>query len=473
VLSGPDLIMTGATALNPEVVAAEYTVSGQLAPGATFTLAVYRAADRTLNTSQDTLLGTVTLAGNFLSPGAHTADVTLANPLGINPSERFVLVTATPTPNPNGLEVNTQNDLASFRIWTIGGVTHGFSPTGQFQTWVAPMANDLELAGYDDAIAFNWALASSLPQPGMATAAAEGMADQVVQEIESLPSKGFRTGDVVDVHLIGHSRGGGVVSLAAGLLPSDLPPGWRSSLNFLKLSLLDPHPAGPASDSFQSSSEGPLGVFALQVYVAFQKAAADLPVDIPSRVDQTEVFYQHTLVTGLTPQSDTDFHFLNYWGTVPVGADKAGTGPIVYYDLTKVLPKLGLDPSHAGPIDYYFSQVIPTLSSGGAVPLPGTTNPLKVTGAGPVSGTGLNYELGVLSNPLIGGIDPQVSYQLLVELDTFNQELANRDYPHAQGTLDQLELNVTQQRGRTVPTGLADELLAAFDLAEFLLIPQP
>lgn len=204
----------------------------------------------------------------------------------------------------------------------------------------------------------------------------------------------------------------------------------------------------------------------MQVYDAFQKAAADPPVVIPSRVDQTEVFYQHTLVTGLTSQSNIEYYFLNYWGTVPVGA-KAGTGPIVYYDLTNVgLP----DPSHNGPVDYYLSQVIPTLSSGGAVPLPGTTKPPKVTGSGPLPGTGLTYESAALT---ASGVAPQVSNLLLDELNTFNQALAQGQYGLAQGTLGQMALYVVQQRGRTVPTGTADQLLAAFLLAEFLLIPRP
>ena len=68
------------------------------------------------------------------------------------------------------------------------------------------------------------------------------MAAQIDQAIASLP---IQPGDVVDLHLIGHSRGGDVVSLAAGLLDRSAPP---LGGGFLELTLLDPHPArnGPS-----------------------------------------------------------------------------------------------------------------------------------------------------------------------------------------------------------------------------------
>jgi hypothetical protein len=452
--------MTGATALNPGLVAARYTVTGSFAPDAAFTLAAYRSASRSRDPSQDTPLGTVTLTGQDLSLGAHTADVALAAPLDINPSQRYVLVAA--TPDQPGLEAGTNHDRASFRIWTIGGVTHGYSPTGQFQTWVADLAHGLLLDGYDGAVAYDWALTSALPLPGMATAAARGMALRVARTIESLPAHGFRKGDVVDVHLIGHSRGAGVVSLAAGLLATDLPSRWRGSLDFLKLTLLDPHPSAPTPVPYSSSSTGPLGSFAVQVYDAAQAAQADPPVVIPSRVNETEVFYQHTPVTGLTAQSSIEYDFLNYWGVVPVGASP-GMGPIVYYNLTG----LGLpDPSHDGPIEFYLSQVVPTLGYGGHVPIPGTTSPPSPpTDGGPLPGTGSDFESRALA---AGGIDP------LAALDTFNRALAQSppQYELAQTALAQMALSVLDQRGQTIPTGAADQLLATSLLAEYLLIPR-
>ena len=88
----------------------------------------------------------------------------------------------------------------------------------------------------------------------------------------------------------------------------------------------------------------------------------------------------------------------------------------------------------------------------------------------PLPGSGRDYESAAL---VAGGFAPEVSGLLLTELDTFNQALAQGQYGLAQGTLGQMALYVVQQRGRTVPTGTADQLLAAFLLAEFLLIPRP
>ena len=107
--------------------------------------------------------------------------------------------------------------------------------------------------------------------------------------------------------------------MAAGLLSSDLPPRWRGALDFLKLTLLDPHPSAPTAVPYYSSSSGPLATLAVQVYNATQAAQDDPPIVIPSRVNETEVFYQHTRVTGLTSESSIEYDFLNYWGVVPVG----------------------------------------------------------------------------------------------------------------------------------------------------------
>ena len=86
---------------------------------------------------------------------------------------------------------------------------------------------------------------------------------------------------MVDVHLIGHSRGGDVVSLAAGLLNRFAPP---LAGGFLELTLLDPHPARNGPVAYYSSSTGPIGALARQEFVAFQAATNDPPLVIPAGV---------------------------------------------------------------------------------------------------------------------------------------------------------------------------------------------
>src|SRR5262249_42042049 len=134
-----------------------------------------------------------------------------------------------------------------------------------------------------------------------------------------------------------------------------------------------------------------------------------------------------------------------------------------YYSLTS----LGLpDPSHDGPIEFYLSQVVPTLGYGGPVPTPGTTSPPSPpTGGGALPGTGSDYESKALDAV---GIDP------LAALDTFNPALAQSppQYELAQTALAQMAWSVLNQRGETIPTGAADQLLATFLLAEYLLIPR-
>jgi hypothetical protein len=74
--------MTGATALNPGLVAAQYRVTGSFAPGAAFTLAVYRSASRSQDPSRDTPLGTVTLTNRDLSSGDDDERLLDVNVLG-------------------------------------------------------------------------------------------------------------------------------------------------------------------------------------------------------------------------------------------------------------------------------------------------------------------------------------------------------------------------------------------------------
>ena len=59
------------------------------------------------------------------------------------------------------------------------------------------------------------------------------------QFFSSLPD--FDTNDVIDVNLIGHSRGAGVVSLAMNQLTGN--PQDRPADGYYELTLLDPHPA--------------------------------------------------------------------------------------------------------------------------------------------------------------------------------------------------------------------------------------
>src|SRR5262249_55452722 len=147
------------------------------------------------------------------------------------------------------------DNVASFHTWIVGAVVHGleFSSFGGFPSWVTAMATSLESIGYDAAIAYNWAALSASTTPGAVMNAAPGVGAQIDQTLGSPP---IQPNDVVDLHLIGHSRGADVATIAAGLLDQNSPP---LKGGYLKLTLLDPHPARNGPVAYASASNGPIG----------------------------------------------------------------------------------------------------------------------------------------------------------------------------------------------------------------------
>src|SRR5262249_53322482 len=155
---------------------------------------------------------------------------------------------------------------------------------------------------------------------------AQGLAAQINQTIAKLPTQ---PNDVVDLHLIGHSRGAVVVTTTAGLLDWNAPP---LAGGYLKLTLLDPHPARTSPVAYGSAAKCAIGRLVDQTYHAFQAAVADPPLVIPPRVNRAEVFYQTASVQAtLSPQD----RVLNIWGSVPASGS---TSSVIYFDLTQAVP---------------------------------------------------------------------------------------------------------------------------------------
>jgi hypothetical protein len=125
--------------------------------------------------------------------------------------------------------------------------------------------------------------------------------------------------DVIDTHWIGHSRGAVVngQALAAmaqnGTMSASMAGGW------VKMTMLDPHPAknganGPLC-SFDSQSQ--FGWLLYTACAAFQAVAQDPDAVFPIRVNQPEVYFQHTLYAA-APLSE---RFINLWGVSDILAD--------------------------------------------------------------------------------------------------------------------------------------------------------
>jgi hypothetical protein len=447
-----DLVIDSVRALSVSQVEVAYSVTDEaLTPPST--IGVYRSADATFGTG-DALLGSAVLDAAQLAIGAHTVVVSFGEPRGIDPSLDHVL--AVGDPDGSVPEVSDANNVALLRVWVVGAVTHGFVASGAFPSWVAQMAAGLTAQGFDAAIPFDWAASSNLPVAGVIPQVAQALAGVVGQSAASLP---LGANDVVDVQLIGFSRGGGVVSAAAELLPGVAPPFQGGNL---KLTLLDPHPARNGDVPYFSVSSGPVGVLAAINFVAFQEAAADSDVSIPPNVTQAEVFYQNTLAQnaiGFVP----DELILMSWGTVPVAGSAAlGT---TYYDLTQVVR------SHEGIHEFYTQQVVPTLGTAGSVPAPPVGTPSIPTNGGPSFPTfqaGRRYELGLLRQ---SGTNAWVANHTLFAIRKVDQSILAGRLRRARRELSAVTRFVAAQSGGTIPAATAQGLLGLFAQTDLLLNP--
>jgi hypothetical protein len=293
--------------------------------------------------------GTLDASGqSATSVGQHKVTLALPNGLPITPALPYVVVTA----NPNNAitETSRTNNTASFRVYTIGVITHGgLQPKSWTRTgppWEHNMAKQLRAQGYDAVIPVNWVGVSGIA--GSASKVAPRVVPMIVDAAAQFPA-----GSPVDLHLIGHSEG----TVVNSLIVKDLnAQGWPANLQagYLKVTMLDPHPAnndviGPQY-SIVKNQYG-LGTLAQQLIENYQSRAKDpLPV-VTSNVQSAEVFFQHTSAK----QAQTNSGIYNLWGQVPV------KGNANYFNLTA--PGV----SHSGKFnvqDWYLFNVVPTLGTG-------------------------------------------------------------------------------------------------------------
>ena len=271
----------------------------------------------------------------------------------------------------------------------IGVVAHGLQPDGEVPAWVGTMSAALADRGYATVIPFDWADQSQTP------GAAASQGTRLATEILDVVARYGGT-EPVDVHLISHSEGAVVASQA--LLDPRIASNSQIQDGELRLTLLDPHPAHnhPANPQY-SAAPTLLGAVAEAATVAFQAAANDPEVIVPSYVDLSEVYYQHTPyslapATSLTNSAggptERDF---NLWGETPPGVTRA-------VDLT------GEGIGHDEVIAYYQDQIIPTLTvdarAGGASRVTGVLSP------GSDRGTSGSDNITNVNQPTFAGTAP-------------------------------------------------------------------
>jgi hypothetical protein len=352
----PAIQMLSATTTDSKSVTIDYQVNQ--VPGATnpIQFGVYRSSDGQFN-SGDSLVATVTLStpgsasGQSGIPldqngqpatalGTHQLTLPLAQGLPPFPEKPYVLVVA----DPNSPSATTDpGQTASFRVYTIGIVTHGGI---QDPSWTHGPPWELETAymmrreGFDGVIGYNWALQSSTP--GAAIKQSPRLARMILDAASRFPANA-----PVDLEFIGHSEGTVVNTYAIVGLEDKLTPQLRSG--YIEDILLDPHAANQNVPGQQMSFGGALGGLARAIVTDYQAQAKDPPAFFPSVVDEAIVFFQHS--------QSTASGIYNLWGQVPVKSE----GPVVhYYNLTD----MGATHSGKTGVNYWFRDFIaPTLGN--------------------------------------------------------------------------------------------------------------
>lgn len=311
---GTDAVVVSPRLATPNIVAFDYATSGETGP---VLVGVYHSADPFFDPSDELVGGTAVAPRTGGTAFAPLFTGELPTDLG----RKFVLVVADPFDSV--AETVEFNNTAFFRKFAVGAVVHGFSLSGGLPPWLFPAAATVQAQGYDLVIPYVWAPLSQSPTPGGPAIAAEGLAN-MLRTLASFVGPN----DVVDLHLIGHSRGSGVVSQT--FMSLVLNPGPRQlQLGYYRETLLDPHVAGnngPLELGLAELAIGtgfnPVGGFSYDPagigrtvaagVLNFQAGSQDPPAFFAPNVDQPEVVFQQLAWDATTPDSVERLIGLNF-----------------------------------------------------------------------------------------------------------------------------------------------------------------
>jgi len=276
--------------------------------------------------------------------GPHTVVLNDPDALHPDPGHEYVFVVADPM-HVWGDPSNTVHE-SHFRKFVLGVVAHGLLLNGQVSgvpLWETQMASDLVFKNsYDLAIPFDWSNTSNLPFSGMATAAGDRLSQQIISDADALVQRLGSPGDVVDLHLIGHSRGAVVISQALQDLDEvNITTDPVIIGGFKIMTMLDPHPANNGFASPDYSAAGNFfASFLLQKYQKMQAAMQDPQVIIPPNVDEAEEYYQHTPVSMFSGVYSSQAEaFLNLWGEDPSLIKNKSQATLQVHPLTSVVDR--------------------------------------------------------------------------------------------------------------------------------------
>ncbi|MEH2464138.1 hypothetical protein [Nostoc sp.] len=276
----------------------------------------------------------------YLSPGEHSIKLISGTQLEPNTAFPNVVVEAT---------YNDKKSTIHFRKWMLGAVAHGFNRWNYYRLigtlgqivmggnwtgvpdWENNMVENLKKYDkYDYVMGFNWTDTCGDDKPHRAVEAGVRLSKQIVDLISTIRAT-QKPGDVVDIHLIGHSRGTVIVTEALNDLLPRLRKGEDLS-SYIEFTLLDPHPAnnyetpwadfGTFLDTMDANTTVGIGLNhapsswnAKKITEDFQGKVADPSLAIPQGIKKFDVWYQHTEAGCLT-NAPYQQYIMNLWGLV-------------------------------------------------------------------------------------------------------------------------------------------------------------
>ncbi len=304
--TGDDVVLTSIRTEDSRQILVDYDINNPALADKTFNIGIYRSPDEDFDTSDDVKIGSVTISGPLAMVGQYfDVPVNLDFDTALAPSFnlKYVIGVADPEGTLDGFGLDSCD--AHFRKVVISAVSVGFQ-VPCFSTsepeWVTTMATSLKQAGYDEVVPFWWT--SCIPYPTYDDRASSDLFNRLSLKASGLiPALGEN--DSIDLHLIGHSRGAVVVSGTMELWQELNIP--QAKAGYMKLTLLDPHPATNTYGLNASISSKPKA----DGYKAIQALMNDAPITVAARVNEVEDFWQRThYYEGLQGKEAT----VNLWG---------------------------------------------------------------------------------------------------------------------------------------------------------------
>jgi len=356
--------MHSAGTLGPGALTFSYSVSHSLSNP--FDVGIYRSASSSLKPAAAVAIANVQVSGQELLKGSHTVTVSVASGqltqdwLQPDPAHPYVLAVADPANVTRASD--GAHDTASFRVYVIAAVVPGFgeSDPSTPPQWVQDMAAALHTPqngpGFYQVIPFGWQ--SLAPTPGLAVQAGITLADEIKTAAQTMSKNlHLKSTDVIDVTLIGHSRGTVVIGVAmqqleTGVIPQ-LKHGYREML------LIDPHPANQQFGGNASVNPDFAGQTAFALYWQYEGTVQDPGVVVPSDVAYAKEWYQHSSYSDFAALSEEGQ--LNLWGLTPASINVQSQNTVFTSEELTRDTYNGLPIGHSEITDWFQANVVPVL----------------------------------------------------------------------------------------------------------------